>query len=214
MIELKERILAAALAVPSPSRRVARRDVVLLNAARVVAMAALYWVFAQWLFGWQSIPRSQILAGGTLMGALAITAIVLAIAVGRGRDMLGRSRRWLMAMTVLAPLALLAWKIGWSAIFGNLDESPRLGYRCLLMSMTMGAVPLTLLSMTRKGGEPRHPGLLGAAMGVAVGACGWVLIDLWCPVAGPMHLLRGHVLPIVLLGLLGVPVGKLVLRVR
>jgi len=128
--------------------------------------------------------------------------------------MLGRSRRWLIAMIVLTPIALLAWKIGWSAIFGNLDESPRLGYRCLCMALAMGGVPLALLAMTRQGEESRHPGLLGAAMGVAVGACGWVLSDLWCPVAGPIHLLRGHLLPVVLLGLLGAAVGRVVLSVR
>jgi len=147
-------------------------------------------------------------------GAAAVAAIAMVTAVGRGRHMLGRSRRWLIAVTVLAPVALLAWKIGWSAIFGNLVESPRLGYRCLLMSMAMGGVPLASLVMTRKGDDPRHPSLLGAAMGVAVGACGWVLIDLWCPVAGPIHLLRGHVLPVVLLGLLGAAVGKVALAVH
>jgi hypothetical protein len=214
MMELKERILAATAKAPSPSRTAVRRRLVLLIAGGAGAMAAIYWLFALQIFGWQSIPRSLLLAGGTLLGAASVAAIAVAIAVGQGTHMLGRSRRWLIAMIVLAPLALLAWKIGWSALFGNLAESPRLGYRCLWMAMTMGAVPLALLAMTRRAAEPRHPGLLGAAMGVAVGACGWVLIDLWCPVAGPIHLLRGHLLPVVLLGLLGAAVGRAVLRVH
>ena len=214
MIELKERILAATAMVPSSSRSVARRQRLVLIAASLAAMVAIYLTFVLWLFGWQSIPRSTTLAGGTLLGASAVAALAMTTAVGRGRSILGRSRQWLIAMTVLAPLALLVWKIGWSGIFGNLDESPHLGYRCLLMSMTMGAVPLVLLAMTRTGDEPRHPGLLGAAMGVAVGACGWVLTDLWCPVAGPIHLLRGHLLPIMLLGILGVAIGRSTLGIR
>jgi hypothetical protein len=49
---------------------------------------------------------------------------------------------------------------------------------------------------------------------VAVGACAWVLVDVWCPVAGIWHLLRGHVLPVVLLGLLGGVLGSVVLAIR
>jgi hypothetical protein len=82
------------------------------------------------------------------------------------------------------------------------------------MSLAMGAVPLAFLALTRRGEDPRHPGLQGAAMGVAIGACAWVLIDAWCPVAGVFHLLRGHVLPVVLLGALGALVGVKMLAVR
>jgi hypothetical protein len=214
IMDLKERILAAAATAPSASRTATRRRVLLLIAGSVAAMVAAYWLFAVRILGWQTIPRSQMLASGTLIGAVTVAAVAVAIALGRGGDMLGRSRRSLRAMTVLVPFALLAWKIGWSAIFGNLAESPHVGYRCLLMSMTMGAVPLALLTMTRKGQDPRHPGILGAAMGVAVGACAWALIDLWCPVAGPLHLLRGHVLPVALLGILGAAAGRVALAVH
>jgi hypothetical protein len=128
--------------------------------------------------------------------------------------MLGRSRWSLVATVAVVPLLLLAWKIGWSARFGDLDESPRLGYRCLAISVTMGALPVLLLALSRRGEDPRHPALTGAALGVAVGACAWVLVDLWCPVAGVRHLLRGHLPPIVALGLLGAVLGKLVIAVR
>jgi hypothetical protein len=214
MMDLKERILAAAAAAPSPSRTVARRRRVLLMAGGVAAMAAVYGLFALRIFGGQGVPNSILWAGGTSMGATAMAGVAMAIALGRGRHMLGRSRNGLLAATVLAPLALLAWKIGWSALFGNLAEGPHLGYRCLLMSVAMGTVPVALLTMTRRGEDPRHPALLGAAMGVAVGACGWVLIDLWCPVAGIWHLLRGHVRPVAILGTFGAAVGRTVIAVH
>jgi hypothetical protein len=214
MNDLKDRILAAAAAAPSPSRADAQRTRGFLIAGSALAMATVYWIFAMSIFGWQHISRSLILIAGTSMGAAVVAGAAVALSLGRSRSMLGRSRRWLILVTAFAPLALLVWKIGWSAVFGNLDESPRLGYRCLLMSMSMGAVPLLLLALTHRGQDPRHPGLLGAAIGVAVGACAWVLVDLWCPVAGFWHLLRGHVLPILLLGLLGAALGSLVMAVR
>jgi hypothetical protein len=212
--DLKERVLAAAAASPSPTRAATNRRGALWIAGGAATMAAGYWVFAIALFGWQHVSRSMLLLAGTSIGAAVVAGIAVSIALRRGGSMLGRSRRWLIASTVLAPLVLLGWKIGWSALFGNLDESPRLGYRCLVMSFSMGTVPVLLLAMTRKGEDPRHPGLLGAAIGVAVGACAWVLVDLWCPVAGIWHLLRGHVLPMLLLGIVGATVGSLMLGVR
>jgi hypothetical protein len=214
MSDLKQRILSAAAANPSPSRTTSARRRLALIVGSATAMATGYWLFAIMWFGWQHIPRSMLLLGGTSIGAALVAGLAIAVAVGRGQSMLGRSRRWLIAVTALAPIVLLGWKVLWSALFGNLDESPRLGYRCLAMSLSMGAVPVLLLSLTRRGEDPRHPGLLGAAIGVAVGASGWVMVDLWCPVAGIWHLLRGHVLPVVLLAILGGVLGSAVLAVR
>ncbi len=128
--------------------------------------------------------------------------------------MLGQSRANLVILMLSVPLVLVAWKIGWSATFGDLEESPRQGYRCLAMAVAMGALPLLLLVLTRSSEEPRHPALLGASMGVAIGACGWFLVDLWCPVAGIWHLLRGHLPPILLLGLLGAGLGNWLAAIR
>ncbi len=214
MNDLKQRILADAAALPSPSRAAASRRRALLIAGGAAAMAAGYWAFAFSIFGWQPLSRSMLLLAGTSIGAAIVAGVATSITLGRGGTMLGRSRRWLIASTVLAPFVLLGWKIAWSALFGNLDESPHLGYRCLVMSLSMGAVPVLLLTLTRRGEDPRHPGLLGAAIGVAVGACAWVLVDVWCPVAGIWHLLRGHVLPVILLGILGGVLGSVVLAVR
>jgi hypothetical protein len=48
---------------------------------------------------------------------------------------------------------------------------------------------------------------LGGALGAAVGACATVLVDLWCPVAYVPHLVLGHLLPMALLGLIGMWLG-------
>jgi hypothetical protein len=179
-----------------------------------VTLAVVYCLFALGIFGWQPSSRPTVMLVGTSLGAAVIAVLAAAIVLGRGGTMLGRSRRLLIAVAALVPTALMAWKTLWSAAFGTLDESPRLGYRCLVMSLAMGALPLLLLVLGRRGGEPRHPKLLGAALGAAVGACAWFLVDLWCPVAGVWHLLRGHLPPVVLLGILGAALGGRIAAVR
>ncbi len=83
----------------------------------------------------------------------------------------------------------------------------RPGLRCLALSTLVGLGPLAaFLAMRRH--DFVHAGLNGAAMGVAAGACAWVAVDLWCPVAYVPHLLLGHVLPLVLLGGIGALIGR------
>ena len=45
----------------------------------------------------------------------------------------------------------------------------------------------------------------GSSTIVAVPAM--ILVDLWCPVAYPLHVLYGHIMPMVVLGLVGAVVG-------
>ena len=59
-----------------------------------------------------------------------------------------------------------------------------------------------------------HPRALGAAVATAIGASVWVLVDAWCPVGYPLHVLLGHVLPLVLLAAVGQWLGGRWLSVR
>jgi len=59
-----------------------------------------------------------------------------------------------------------------------------------------------------------HPALNGAMLGVAAGACAWVAVDLWCPVAYVPHVVLGHVLPLVVLTGVGALLGQSLLSVR
>ena len=59
-----------------------------------------------------------------------------------------------------------------------------------------------------------HPVASGAALGVASGALAGLLVVLWCPVAAPMHVAVGHVLPIVALAMIGSVLGHHVMALR
>ena len=49
-------------------------------------------------------------------------------------------------------------------------------------------------------------------MGFAAGACAWVAVDLWCPVAYVPHVLLGHVLPLFVLAGAGALLGQALYR--
>jgi hypothetical protein len=129
--------------------------------------------------------------------------------------MLGRSRSRLLCGIALIPIALLAWKVSSSLAFGDpMAVWPaRPGLRCLAVSLLVAAGPLLgFLAVRRR--SPVHPALNGAAIGVASGACAWVALDLWCPVAHLSHLLLGHVLPLGILAGMGALLGQVLLSIR
>ncbi len=127
--------------------------------------------------------------------------------------MLGRPRAWLLATIVASPIALVGWKILWSAQFDQgLDPWPeRLGFRCLSLSLALGALPLLAVLIGRRGSEPRHPRIAGGGTGASVGLAVAVFVDMWCPVAYVPHFLLGHVVPIAVLGLIGFSLGTTLL---
>jgi hypothetical protein len=129
--------------------------------------------------------------------------------------MLGRPTAWLVGVSLLVPVVLLAWKIFWSTQYPDMSAvwPTRPGFRCLRLSLILGVVALSALVFVRRRSDPVHPRALGLALGVAAGACTWVLVDLWCPVAYLPHLLLGHVLPVVVLATLGVVLGRAILGI-
>jgi hypothetical protein len=129
--------------------------------------------------------------------------------------MLGRSRGSLLCAIALVPLGLLAWKVLCSTAFGDpmADWPERAGIKCLSFSLVVAAGPLFgFLAMRQH--APVEPALNGAAMGVAAGACAWVALDLWCPVAFVPHLVLGHVLPLCILAGAGALLGQTLLSPR
>lgn len=129
--------------------------------------------------------------------------------------MLGRSHRWLLGGVILIPISLLAWKIGCSIAFGAAMVAwpERPGERCLALSLLVAAGPLLSFIAIRRT-APAQPVLNGTVMGFAAGACAWLAVELWCPVAFVPHLLLGHVLPIGVLAAGGALLGRAFLEPR
>ena len=89
----------------------------------------------------------------------------------------------------------------------------RSGLRCLSLSLVVALGPLlSFLAMRRS--APVQPALNGAVLGFAAGACAWLAVDLWCPVAYVPHLLLGHVLPLFVLAGAGALLGQALLSIR
>jgi hypothetical protein len=225
--ELKARVLAAAAAQPSPTRAAVTRRNAFIGVVAVFSGIAAFVVFAALMSqgrllrlggevtAQQYSERSVGLVVTTASGALGIAATALWLALRRGGSMLGRSRRRLLRAAVLIPLGLLAWKVISSMAFGDalLVWPERAGLRCLALSLFVGVGPLvSFLAMRQR--APVRPALNGAVMGVAAGACAWIAVDLWCPVAHVPHLLLGHVLPLCALAGVGALLARTFLSLR
>ncbi len=209
---IRERMLAAARTSNAPTRAQLRARMFVWLLSALASMVVVLSVYG----GVRPYHRPTVLLVGTALGALAAALAASWLAVGRGSSMLGRRSGLLLIMAAALPLALFAWKVGFSAAFeGMLAAWPeRIGLRCLGLSLASGLAPLTAFLAVRRGSDPLKPGLTGVALGAAAGACAWVAVDLWCPVAHPRHLMLGHFLPVLLFMIAGGFSGRYLLLPR
>src|SRR5574338_12034 len=178
--DLKARVLAAAISEPSPTRRQRRIRTALRIGSGLAVPIAVFLAVG----GPRLAPRPPALVAATGLGAWGIAAIALLVAVGRGRSMLGRSSRQLLAAALIAPLAFLVWKLSASSgVPHMMDAWPtRPGLRCFGLTSLLAAWPFAALVCECWGTDPVHPRALGVALGVAAGTFAAALVDLWCPV--------------------------------
>jgi hypothetical protein len=203
------RLLRAVESKPATTRAVeARRAAWLVGGALLLSFAS-FFAFG----GVRVTDRAPSLVIGTVTGTALIAALAIWAMMGRGRAMVGRTSGWLTAVAIASPLALFAWKIFWSAQYEHgLDRiQGRLGFRCLGISLALGALPLAALLFSRRGTDAVHPGRAGMGIGVGLGLGAATLVDAWCPIAYAPHLLLGHILPLALLGAAGLWLGKKIL---
>ncbi len=206
---LRDELLAATAAAPTPTRaRALALRVVVIG----LALGAMGLVLA--LAGTNLGQRPTGLVLGTLAGAVALAAVALWLTLGVGRSMLGRPWRLLILALLAVPVLLFVWKSAWTAVYPGMDDwdAARPGFRCLGWSLAMALGPLTAFVWLHRHTAAHHPATLGAALGMAAGASSWSLLDLYCPIGHPTHLLVGHVLPMALLAAIGVFVGRWAFR--
>ncbi len=204
---LRARILAAAAATPSTTRKQGRWHALLALALSIGAALALFEL-AGGLAHSRDRPFGQTvrLADGWGLFSAVLTWLVL----GRGGSSLARSPPVLLAATAVSPVALYVWM----KHFPTWETSSDTEVACLLLTLALATVPLASFLVLRRGLEPSHPATVGASAGAMCGAWAAVLALLWCPETNGLHALVGHVLPLVLLIALGAKIGSSTLALR
>ncbi len=205
-------VLAVVARDPAPTRAQLRRRAALLGAAGVILALGIFAAVGGFRDG--GLPREQPLISLTFGGTAALTtawaALTLRPQVGWTQSL--SQRRLLLAA---APTLLFAWKVGCSAQYaGATDWWPeRPGLRCLAVSLLLGAPVLAALLAMQRRSAPRDAGLSAAGLGALAGLFAALLVDLWCPVGHPVHVLLGHVLPMLAWTAFGAAAGRRVIAI-
>ncbi|MDB5212462.1 MAG: hypothetical protein JWO86_389 [Myxococcaceae bacterium] len=211
--DLRARILAEAARTPSPTRATHKRRVLLLATIGAIATVTLFVVMGGMAPGTRPVEMIAFTVGFGLIAAAVLTRL----SSGEPRSMLGRPRTVLMtAVVVTAPvLAIVALfaTLAWPAAAGE-HVGSGVDLACGAISVLQGALPLIALLLPRRGTDPVHPAITGAALGMTAGAWTVVMAYLRCPHAAAMHCIVAHVVPTLILTALGAVLGWLLLRVR
>jgi hypothetical protein len=205
---LKDRILTAAAATPSLTRRQGKR-----LGFGVVALSLAFAITAFELAGGFAHSRDRPLALTVRFAdGWAMFSAALAWVVGRKTTPFVQAPELLALLVVGCPFALMAWMSRFHGAYA--DPLPAEHWRCLLGTLALAAIPLGCFLRMRRGQEPQYPATLGAAMGAVAGAWSAVVMVLWCPDTSPSHALAGHAFPLALTIVIGSLAGASLLGIR
>jgi len=211
--DLRARVLAEVARTPSPTRPQHKRRIVLLATIGAIATVALFVGMGGMSPGTRPVEMIAFTVGFGLVAAAVLTRL----SSGEPRSMLGRPRTVLLSAVVvtapiLAVVALCATLV-WPGTSGeHVDGTVNLA--CGAISVLQGALPLIALLVPRRGTDPVHPAITGAALGMTAGAWTVVMAYLRCPHAAATHCIVAHVVPTLILTAIGAVLGGLLLRVR
>jgi hypothetical protein len=198
--------------VPSPTRGA-------MKVRRAVALAALVaWPVAV-LLRWEIRPelaeRASFVAGqAVLFVALLVAAGLVAISAGR-RGLGGPVSRARIA-AVGAPIAFMLVGLSWlppgsPGSFGDVGPGAAI-LPCVSLGLLV-VTPILLVALWALGRAfPSAAGWRGAALGVAVGLVGSLVLTIHCSSPFGGHVALAHGLPIVIAGLVGGLLGSKVAR--
>lgn len=213
---LKHRVLEAVRQRPAPPRKDPLPLTLALVGLAAVAMSLVVLGVPPLLgdvggpahaAGRPASSGAWILAGSAILALLATWLVLPA-----RRSMLGPPRGLLLGIAVGVPLLVGAWLVLWHPTYA--DPFVRTGWRCFALTVLTAPWPFVALLHASRRLEPRHPGTAGAALGSVAGAWAAVMVELWCPLSTEGHVLRGHVLPLAVLALVGGAIGARWFRLR
>lgn len=211
--DLRARVLAAAKAEPSPTRTEHQRRLLLVVVMAALATATMFFVMG----GFHSGARPMEMIAFTAGSGLAAALVVGRLATPARGSMLARPRSMLVAACVLAAplLALVALgaTLAWPGPAGEAVHA-RVHVACGAMTFVQGVLPLVALFLTRRGTDPVHPVITGAALGMTAGGWTAMMAYMRCPHAAAAHCVMAHVAPTILLTVVGAVLGAVILRPR
>jgi hypothetical protein len=154
-----------------------------------------------------------------LLVLVALTLVATVTAIWRGRSGLGSGAISLyLASALVAPIYAALVLV--SPVHTHIDEAAladvaisRWGLRCLVISAIVGLLVLTTFTVALRRSIPTANGLRGAAIGAAAGAWAGLSVFIFCPSGDLLHILIGHILPIVAFSLLGIVSIPRILRI-
>jgi hypothetical protein len=145
-------------------------------------------------------------------GWIFVSGVLTWLVLGRGHSTMSRRPAVLVGAALGAPFLVFVWMHLFNGAYT--DPFQAVGYRCLRYTLMMSALPLASFMLIRRAVEPRYPSLLGAGAGAACAAWSGALVDLWCPLTNTLHVLVGHVAPLVAATAVGAVFGHFTLGVR
>lgn len=211
--ELRARVLAAARAEPVPTRSA--------GLARRAAIVAVGVVASVLVLAYIGGPKPDGRPMGYFLAMAALWSLVVLAAtwggVARGRSMLGRPTSVRVVVAALTPATLVVAALAAAMLWpSTISDAATMDDHlvCLELGSLMAIGPLVAFALVRRGSDPVAPRLTGAALGAVAGAWGGLFIELRCGHASVEHVVIGHVVPVVIMTLLGALIAGSVVSVR
>jgi len=206
---IRLRLLQAARAGGGPAR--SDRTLRLVG---LVAFAALAMLTALAAAGGPAHAegRPAVVGSWVLAGSLALALAATWFTLPPRRSMLAPPRGQLLAVAFAVPVLVGAWLMFWHSAYE--DPFVRVGWKCMELTAATAPWPFLALVYASRRLEPRHPGHVGAALGSTAGAWAALMVNSWCPLSDPAHVLVGHVAPVVILSALGAVFGAWRFRLK
>jgi hypothetical protein len=198
-VPLRERVLSAAAATPSMTRKQGRCMAALLVALSAVLAAAFFVIVSRTADRGGALATRGAIVRGWGFAAASFACVVL----GRGRSTVVRSPHLLTAATWASPVVMLLWVLRFEGNTATLAEA-LVG---LALGFVVAATPLASFLLIRRGAEPRYPRALGGAAGAMCGAVAQVIVLLWHPFTSFGYAAVAHAVPLVALASIGRAAG-------
>lgn len=211
--DLRACILEEAKKTPALTRAEHQKRVALVVTIGTLATTILFFAMGGFAKGTRPVELMGFTAGFAVLSAIILTRL----SGPRSPSPLPKPRSVLVTACVAAAPVLAVSVLAATMMFpdeAHEDVPTKSHLACALMTIVQGALPLVVLIVPRRGSDPIHPVVTGAALGMTAGAWTCAMAYLRCPHATASHCILAHVVPTLALTAIGAVLGKMFLRPR